>query len=318
MSKYKYMPIYYENEQAPLAGDHPPFYIPKGNPIPGVVDLGQFFGPIGNQGELGSCTAWSSLAWYNAWRVKKGGQWTDYSELAQYWEERNLEGTVDSDSGAALFDAWKVFETLGVMLEKDDPYIIQNFRNKPPEDKFIKGSQLPADLVKQIDPARMLEHTLDALANGYPVLFGFYVFPELEGDYIKQTGILTLPTPDERSLGGHAVVAIGYDQNKQMLKIRNSWGEMWGDHGHFWMPFEFYQKYAFTAYIIEDGEYTPPQPQPTPQPMPQPQPNPRPQPAPQPEKLYRVQVGAFKDPKNAQELLEELKAKGFNGYIKYE
>ena len=35
-------------------------------------------------------------------------------------------------------------------------------------------------------------------------------------------------------------------------------------------------------------------------------------------KLYKVQVGAYAQLSNANKLLNELKAKGFEGYIKYE
>jgi C1A family cysteine protease len=50
---------------------------------------------------------------------------------------------------------------------------------------------------------------------------------------------MPMPKPNEEILGGHAVMAIGYDDSKQMFKIRNSWGTRWGQAGHFWMPYDF-------------------------------------------------------------------------------
>ena len=44
---------------------------------------------------------------------------------------------------------------------------------------------------------------------------------------------------DEKLLGGHAVMAVGYDDNKGHFVVRNSWGMEWGDNGYFYMPYEF-------------------------------------------------------------------------------
>lgn len=44
---------------------------------------------------------------------------------------------------------------------------------------------------------------------------------------------------DESVLGGHAVLAVGYDDGAKVLIIRNSWGDEWGDKGYFYMPYEY-------------------------------------------------------------------------------
>jgi C1A family cysteine protease len=38
---------------------------------------------------------------------------------------------------------------------------------------------------------------------------------------------------------GHAVLAIGYDLEKEHLIIRNSWSKVWGDNGYYYMPFSY-------------------------------------------------------------------------------
>ena len=48
-----------------------------------------------------------------------------------------------------------------------------------------------------------------------------------------------MPTEKEQVKGGHAVCIVGYDESKQTFKVRNSWGEKWGDDGYCYFPFEY-------------------------------------------------------------------------------
>ena len=45
--------------------------------------------------------------------------------------------------------------------------------------------------------------------------------------------------PSGGQLGGHAVLAVGYDDAKQLFTIRNSWGTAAQDHGYFYMPYSY-------------------------------------------------------------------------------
>ena len=77
------------------------------------------------------------------------------------------------------------------------------------------------------------------LAEGYPFVFGFSVYEAFEGDEVARTGKLNLPEPSEKQLGGHAVMAVGYDDSAKRVLVRNSWGTDWGIKGHFTMPYDY-------------------------------------------------------------------------------
>jgi hypothetical protein len=264
---HKYISLHPITGKVPMRTASPPVtYKPSGKGIPLSTDLGYMFGPHQDQGPLGACTAFASLQWYAEWMVRQGKPWQEYSELAQYWEERNELGTTDQDSGANGVNAVDVLEREGVMPEADDPYNPDNFTQKPDESKFIPGSQLPANKVRQIPDQFALQYTLDALANGFPVLFGFTVFPELESEDVASNGVLPMPQPEEQPIGGHEVVVIGHDSSRQMLKVRNQWGPTWGDIGDFWMSFDYFTQYSSELYVIVDPAQPTPQPTPTPSP----------------------------------------------------
>jgi C1A family cysteine protease len=80
---------------------------------------------------------------------------------------------------------------------------------------------------------------LSCLASGFPFVFGFSVYDSFESDEVAHTGIVPMPGKDEQQLGGHAVMRVGYDLDKKVFIVRNSWGKTWGDHGYFYMPFAY-------------------------------------------------------------------------------
>jgi C1A family cysteine protease len=77
------------------------------------------------------------------------------------------------------------------------------------------------------------------LASGYPFVFGFTVYESFEGAVVRQTGHAPMPAPRERAIGGHAVMAVGYDDARQWFLVRNSWGPRWGMAGYFTLPYSY-------------------------------------------------------------------------------
>ena len=51
--------------------------------------------------------------------------------------------------------------------------------------------------------------------------------------------MVPMPAPKEKLLGGHAVLAVGYDDKQQRFLVRNSWGKGWGLGGYFTMPYTY-------------------------------------------------------------------------------
>jgi C1A family cysteine protease len=70
------------------------------------------------------------------------------------------------------------------------------------------------------------------LADGYPFVFGFTVYESFESNSVaKKSGIVPMPSSSEKVMGGHCVVAVGYDNATRTFIIRNSWGTGWGQKG---------------------------------------------------------------------------------------
>jgi len=204
--------------------------------LPSAVDLRPGCSSVEDQGQLGSCTA-NALAGGLEFLEKKAGKpATDLSRLFIYYNERGIEGNVAQDSGAQLRDGIKTLAKQGVCAEKAWPYVISKFAVKPPASCYREG------LKHEITSYHRIVTLLDmrkCLAEGYPFVFGFTVYESFESPAVAKTGVLNLPAPKEKSLGGHAVLAVGYNDATKRFLIRNSWGADWGLQGYFTMPYDY-------------------------------------------------------------------------------
>lgn len=212
-------------------------------PLPTNVDV--FAGlslPVYDQGAIGSCTANAGVL-YRRFLAQRFSKYSspdeDLSRLFLYYQERKLpwNNDVNSDSGAAMRDAVYVLAHIGVCPEGDDPYRPADFSSDSLNNTERDLSAAAAFRIGAYHRVPDAVTARQVLASGYAVLLGFQVYPSFEE--IRSDGLLPMPEQGETPLGGHAVVIRGYDDSRARFFIQNSWGAEWGNHGCFWMPYDY-------------------------------------------------------------------------------
>ncbi|MFS1538530.1 MAG: C1 family peptidase [Candidatus Phlomobacter fragariae] len=218
--------------------------------LPPAVDLTPSF-PVYNQGRIGSCTA-NALAGavqYERLAHKETPNFTP-SRLFIYYNERVIEGSVDYDAGAMLRDGIKALHKAGVCPENEWPY-----DDAPP---VQDGGEFPASSLAKKKPNAScyqeavkyvitryerihqdITHLKTCLADGYPFVFGFTIYDSWLNNKQPPATHIPLPGQDDKPIGGHAVLCVGYDDRTQLFRIRNSWGDGVGDKGYFFMPYDY-------------------------------------------------------------------------------
>ena len=206
--------------------------------LPVKADLRNQCPPVYDQGQLGSCTA-NAIGAAFEFELKRQNQSSDFmpSRLFIYFNERVIEHTVNSDSGAQIRDGIKSVNKQGTCPESMWPYDIGQFTDKPTEDCY--NNALEHQVLSYQRISRTLSQMRGCLADGYPFVLGFTVYESFESESVAKTGKLNMPKKNEKSVGGHAVLAVGYDDKAKRFIIRNSWGNAWGLNGYFTMPYDY-------------------------------------------------------------------------------
>ncbi|MDD5199087.1 MAG: hypothetical protein PHC88_04730, partial [Terrimicrobiaceae bacterium] len=155
---------------------------PRARRLPKAVDLRATASKVEDQKQIGSCTANALVGALEFLEVKAGAAFTDLSRLFVYYNERVIEGTVGSDSGAFLRDGIKSLAAQGVCAEKSWPYVATPAN--PATNVFPPGAKpakkpaaacYSAALAHRIVSYHRLGTVLEmrtCLAEGYPFVFG--------------------------------------------------------------------------------------------------------------------------------------------------
>jgi C1A family cysteine protease len=205
---------------------------------PPKVDLRQWTSPVEDQSSVGSCTANATVGAIEYNDIKRNPGHMDLSRLFLYYNTRVIERSVNVDAGAYIRDVIKTAAKDGVCEERLWPYRVSRWYVKPNRACYKNAIKYK---IKMYARVTTFDGIIQALADGYPVIFGATLYESFQSPPVSEEGVVPMPKPNERTIGGHAMLIVGYDKDQKHFIIRNSWGTGWGQDGHCVMPFDYFK-----------------------------------------------------------------------------
>ena len=223
--------------------------------LPGVIDLSFWCSPVRDQGSLNSCTAFAAISLFEYFVNKNFNKNVDASPLFLYKAARN-KMSLTEDVGASIRETMKALALYGVPPEDSWSYDEEKVNEEPPAYCYAYAQNYQSLKYFLLDYAGIPKETLlfqikAVLAAGFPCIFGFTIYSSAYEDS-NEPGHIPFPnTERDKVIGGHTVVAVGYDDyqfiqsanrkeySKGAFLIRNSWGSNWGISGYGWLPYDY-------------------------------------------------------------------------------
>lgn len=237
---------------------------------PPKVDLRECFPEVFDQGRLNASAANACASLVQYFEGRAHGRLVRPSRLFLYRMARRLRG-LSGDTGADLRTTLKALVRFGLPPERLWPYDAATFDAEPQAFlfSFAKGSQSITYVrldERNSTGSQTLATARAFLAGGFPTVFGFCV-----PDSLSRAGDVPYRRPFDRTVGGQAVVAVGYDDRRRTpsgtgaLLVRNSWGSEWGEDGYGWLPYVYVEEQlavdfwtVLRADWLEAGEFVRP------------------------------------------------------------
>lgn len=186
-----------------------------------------------SQGQPPSCTAHAAVSLFEV--LQNGVTQNTFapSRSFVYYNTRALEGTAHLIRGTSLRSAIKTLTKEGVCSETTWPYDARRFTTRPHAAAYSEG--LPNRVVRYARLPLTIAQMKLCLASGHPFVFAMRCFDHW---YTARLGVIPPTVPaTAKSLGGHAMMAVGYNDATQTLTVLNSWGTEWGDRGYAHIPY---------------------------------------------------------------------------------
>lgn len=226
---------------------------PEDLAVPASIDLRPYCSPVEDQGSLGSCTANAVVGLVEYFERRAHGKHVDGSRLFLYKVTRDLLHW-KGDTGAYLRSTIGALAMFGVPPEEYWPYSVAKFDREPTAFAYAFAQSFKAITYYRLDaagttPSALLTRIKANLAAGLPSVFGFTVYSSIQ--QAASSGHIPYPSTNEKVIGGHAMLVVGYDDNlvikntingaitKGAVIVRNSWGPGWGDHGYGALPYDY-------------------------------------------------------------------------------
>ncbi len=234
----------------------------RGGIVNKKVDLRPYCPAVSDQCDQQSCVG---IALGNAltirWAVHcndTNTQWIATRRFSPAYIYNQIKEGKDCQSGAYLHKGLQMLKTQGICLLKTFPYDCNDCNRQPNTRQRAEAKKYTIRSYERVfpldaDSSTIINNTLYALDYENPLIVGMMITPNFQG--LHDGTDRWKPFPVGGGTEGHALVAVGYDEDAGMITLFNSYGSDWGKSGFIRMTFGDFVKQVKYAAVVELGEW---------------------------------------------------------------
>lgn len=203
---------------------------------------------VRDQGLRGTCLAFAATAVHEHARSRRRAKaCAPLSVELLFWRSKQLDGYPSEDGTtfqavrAALTDPGQPDEALWPYEDARD-----HTNAYDPPAAALRADELRRATLRPI--AAEPDAIRAAIEAGHSVVVGIELW---DGFYECESADLLAPNTDLDG-AGHAVCLVGLDEDRRSVKVRNSWGTHWGEHGYAWLSIEALPEVLREAWTADD------------------------------------------------------------------
>ena len=216
--------------------------------LPRFKDLSDFLPPVGNQGRQSSCVGWAASYALKSFQEKIESKITMLFSPSFIYNQINN----GQDGGARFIDALNLLSQIGAARYEDMPYNENDWISQPSEEIKEKAKPYRIDYWRQVNIMDIKE-VKNQVNAGYPVVIGTAVDQGFQAGKRNGTSDFVWRASQGNSLGGHAMLVVGFDDSRNAFKVMNSWGTNWGNDGFCWLDYNYFTTAVKEIYVAKDA-----------------------------------------------------------------
>ncbi len=216
--------------------------------LPSSKDLSADLPPVGNQGRQNSCVGWAAAYALKSFQEKIETRSDMRFSPAFIYNQINN----GQDGGSRFIDALNLLSQQGAAKLDDMPYNESDFRTQPTQTAKENAKPFRIDYWRQVNVMDIKEVKAQ-LNAGYPVVIGAALDQGFKAGRSNDGAEYIWKAVAGNTLGGHAMLVVGYDDSRNAFKVMNSWGTNWGNNGFCWIDYSFFPRAVKEGYVAKDA-----------------------------------------------------------------
>ncbi|MBZ9731288.1 C1 family peptidase [Salegentibacter sp. JZCK2] len=209
--------------------------------LPAAFDLSENLPPVGDQGELGSCTSWAITYYMKSFqeKIETGLPYSEATIFSPSYTYNQL--TTDECGSTSITETLALIEEQGVAALELFPYTENECETQPDEAVIESAADARIADYKALSGDNMIAEMKTLLTQQQPIIIGAVLSPEF--GVTDRFGISAYRehTVDYNDVTCHAMLVVGFDDEVSAFKLVNSWGESWGENGFVWIDYQAFE-----------------------------------------------------------------------------